>query len=706
MRFHLLILGIVACLLLPAAEVPPCESPAAVRGFFQSEVWTGLARLPWEEQIEARRGLLSELQAKYPLAVEVRRRSIDEARWWDRARFPALLDALRKRASERPDDPLAAASLAYALWRSDTAEAIRLLEALREKWPMFGWPALLLSNTRASGRYTDPALSERNLRDYFNACPDSLDTEALDRLGRSTDTSLVAQVAAGLRARLSKESDPTLLRAYSSLWGLEFRAAPPSDHDDLRHRVATDVARIAAVTNGTPPTSGWLVFMRDGLKQAGAPSEALDAIDSRILSEFPRSREAYLILYRRWSDANPEPEDQQDAKAWQSRRVKYRAQSREWAARFPEIDYPRRIYFYTIQQDPTVPRDEAMRALDTYIRDTTVLERPSPWNYRNAAQFLLLRGWEPGLALDYLNRAAALLDEEKVIQFTDTRTPEDAARAEDSWLNVRRDFAADAFRAARLAGRAAGASVWETTVEGPPPRRADHLPTYWQARAEHAWLAGRKAAAAAYFQAALHARTEPPRWRSGRLTDELTDEARSLWRELGGDDESFVLWTTRPAAPDGVKSEGRWEAARRPLPPFNLPALDGRTWTLKQLEGRSVLINLWATWCGPCLAELPHLEKLWLASKGRADVQILSFNLDEDLGLVAPFLKEHRYTFPVVPAYAFVNSVLEGGIAIPQNWIVDPRGKWRYTQFGFDSAEPDFSGQMLRKLESVRISQP
>ena len=81
--------------------------------------------------------------------------------------------------------------------------------------------------------------------------------------------------------------------------------------------------------------------------------------------------------------------------------------------------------------------------------------------------------------------------------------------------------------------------------------------------------------------------------------------------------------------------------------------MNGKTWSLKKLEGKTLLINLWATWCGPCRAELPHFQKLYERTKDRSDLALFTFNIDEELGLVEPFLKEHNYTFPVAPAYSF-----------------------------------------------------
>jgi thiol-disulfide isomerase/thioredoxin len=97
------------------------------------------------------------------------------------------------------------------------------------------------------------------------------------------------------------------------------------------------------------------------------------------------------------------------------------------------------------------------------------------------------------------------------------------------------------------------------------------------------------------------------------------------------------------------------------MPAFEMGDLSGKTWRIKNLEGKAVLINVWATWCGPCQAELPKLEKLYQQMKDRSDFQILTFNIDSDLGLVAPFVKDKGFTFPVLPAYSRRGAAGHGG---------------------------------------------
>ncbi len=75
------------------------------------------------------------------------------------------------------------------------------------------------------------------------------------------------------------------------------------------------------------------------------------------------------------------------------------------------------------------------------------------------------------------------------------------------------------------------------------------------------------------------------------------------------------------------------------LPDFALQDTQGRQLRLPSLKGKPLLINLWATWCGPCVAELPALGKLAVDRVGELQVVIVS--QDSDTAKVAPFLKEH-----------------------------------------------------------------
>lgn len=79
-------------------------------------------------------------------------------------------------------------------------------------------------------------------------------------------------------------------------------------------------------------------------------------------------------------------------------------------------------------------------------------------------------------------------------------------------------------------------------------------------------------------------------------------------------------------------------------PDFTMLDLDGRPTTLSELRGRPVLLNFWASWCPPCVAELPLLDRL---AAERDDLTVVLLNVGEPHATVAPFLDELGVTAPV-----------------------------------------------------------
>jgi thiol-disulfide isomerase/thioredoxin len=95
------------------------------------------------------------------------------------------------------------------------------------------------------------------------------------------------------------------------------------------------------------------------------------------------------------------------------------------------------------------------------------------------------------------------------------------------------------------------------------------------------------------------------------------------------------------AAPQGAGQGRTFDVSHKgaPLPDLTVTDPSGKTLKLASLKGKPVLINLWATWCGPCVAELPTLGKLAVERVG--ELQVLLVSQDSDPAKVAPFLREH-----------------------------------------------------------------
>jgi thiol-disulfide isomerase/thioredoxin len=114
-----------------------------------------------------------------------------------------------------------------------------------------------------------------------------------------------------------------------------------------------------------------------------------------------------------------------------------------------------------------------------------------------------------------------------------------------------------------------------------------------------------------------------------------------------------------------------WRWRKVPLAELELRDLGGHLWTLRELEGKVALVNVWATWCGPCVKELPLVQKLHDSLKGRDDALVLSLNIDEEPERAREFAAEHKLTFPVIPASKYVTKAVGPRVTIPRSWIVE-----------------------------------
>jgi thiol-disulfide isomerase/thioredoxin len=132
---------------------------------------------------------------------------------------------------------------------------------------------------------------------------------------------------------------------------------------------------------------------------------------------------------------------------------------------------------------------------------------------------------------------------------------------------------------------------------------------------------------------------------------------------------------------------------------FTLTKLDGSPLKMSDHRGKVIVINFWATWCGPCLTELPLFEKTIAKYKDDPNVVFLAITTDEDRELVAPFLKQHKFNLPV--AYAEYLDAHFGITSIPTTIILDQKGELSFRQAGYNPRE-DFVAMLTEKIEAAK----
>ena len=137
-------------------------------------------------------------------------------------------------------------------------------------------------------------------------------------------------------------------------------------------------------------------------------------------------------------------------------------------------------------------------------------------------------------------------------------------------------------------------------------------------------------------------------------------------------------------------------------PPLARPDLAGNVVDLKQLRGKVVVINFWATWCEPCTAEMPSLERLRARFQGRP-LEVLAVNYGEGLPRIQGFLAKQGINLPVLldPEKEAAAAWKAGGL--PITFLVDASGRVRHYAFG----ERDWSDEeTVALVENLLAARP
>jgi peroxiredoxin len=135
-------------------------------------------------------------------------------------------------------------------------------------------------------------------------------------------------------------------------------------------------------------------------------------------------------------------------------------------------------------------------------------------------------------------------------------------------------------------------------------------------------------------------------------------------------------------------------------PSFVLPDLSGKVVRMEDLRGKVVLLNLWTTWCPPCVEEMPTLQELAKKMAGR-DFVLLAISEDEAPAKVQPWIDKHGFSFPVLlDARGQVGADL-GITGYPETFVVDRQGRVVHHHIGFrDWAEPRIVTALERLMDT------
>jgi thiol-disulfide isomerase/thioredoxin len=627
----------------------------------------------------------------------------------------------REALARNPESELHRYLLGRILWGRSTAEGFALIKGVSERNPNFAWAHLTLARYYEHASLRDAAARDRHLARFRELCPASLDSQPYGRFFFGTQPpAFRASAAAALRARLQDLTTTQALAVYTALWEMEFQR-PPAEHGEVRSQITRDLARIRE--RASYPVYSILLEGYELIEDR----EGARWVREQILKEAPWSRVAQDTMLRRWYQDRPRPTSDASREKAQGYYRELLAATDVWVKQFPRDPDIWNTRLRSLYELPAEPVSKFVEAAEKYLELSAVNQA----NSSVVDSIAIAQAWLDRDTL--IDRIPALV--ERFRKDAARRMESDEAQDWTTFLNLRDDTRADvevgrwrgwALLAAYYARREPdqAAKLRSEIAAALPAAPAEPDALYWASRpyavdafihlgaleqAEKVlteieqWTAAHAPAAnagrnqintyqerqAKCLERRLHlamARSDKanqlavlralirtrPYWTHLSARFAAIDQARSLWKQLDRPEAEFDAFLDLDGATPR-KGELVWSTAERKVPGFSLSDLAGRVWTLADLRGKTTLINFWATWCGPCIAEMPYLEKLHHRFKDQASVQLLTLNVDENPGVVAPFLRTGNYTFPVAPAGQFVQNTLQVN-GYPTNWVVDPDG--------------------------------
>ena len=132
-------------------------------------------------------------------------------------------------------------------------------------------------------------------------------------------------------------------------------------------------------------------------------------------------------------------------------------------------------------------------------------------------------------------------------------------------------------------------------------------------------------------------------------------------------------------------------------PDFTLPSLGGPNLRLQEQRGQVVMVNFWATWCGPCRVEMPHLSRLYDKYRGSGFV-VFAVNIDEDPRKAASVAAQLGMRFPVLLDTDKKVSRMYDLSTMPSTILIDRDGRVRYVHRGYRSGYEDTYDKQIREL--------
>ncbi|MCR8922378.1 TlpA family protein disulfide reductase [Dasania sp. GY-MA-18] len=139
------------------------------------------------------------------------------------------------------------------------------------------------------------------------------------------------------------------------------------------------------------------------------------------------------------------------------------------------------------------------------------------------------------------------------------------------------------------------------------------------------------------------------------------------------------------------------ESLNKPAPDFTLKSNQGNNIRLQELKGNVVLVNFWASWCGPCRKEMPELDKLHKKYQ-RLGFTVLGVNVETDSAAANGLLKDNPVSFPILYDTENRTSELYNVNAMPTTVLVDRDGNMRFIHLAYQAGYEKMYEKQIKQL--------